>query len=148
MNKVQTDNFMEIYFAGSIRGAAADKDTYKRFIEHLSGHGKVLTEHSFDFDYSQEIRLDDRGIYELDTGWLRDADALVAEVSSPSLGVGYEIGHVEALGKPILCLYRKQEGKRLSAMIGGNGGLKVVEYDGEAEALEAMDDFLGSVKID
>ncbi len=75
---------MEIYFAGSIRGAEADKPLFKRFIEHLSSHGKVLTEHSFDFDYSQEIRLDDHGIYELDTGWLKDADALVAEVSSPS----------------------------------------------------------------
>ena len=137
---------MEIYFAGSIRGAEADKLLYKRFIEHLSRHGKVLTEHSFDFDYSQEIKLDDHEIYELDTGWLKDADALVAEVSSPSLGVGYEIGHVEALGKPILCLYRRQEGRRLSAMIGGNRKLKIVEYDGEEEALNAMDDFINAVK--
>ena len=137
---------MEIYFAGSIRGAEADKPLYKRFIEHLSGHGKVLTKHSFDFDYTQEIKLDDHEIYELDTGWLKDADALVAEVSSPSLGVGYEIGHVEALGKPILCLYRRQEGRRLSAMIGGNRKLKIVEYDGEEEALNAMDDFINAVK--
>ena len=137
---------MEIYFAGSIRGAEADKPLFKRFIEHLSGHGRVLTEHSFDFDYSQEIRLDDHEIYELDTGWLKDADALVAEVSSPSLGVGYEIGHVEALGKPILCLYRRQEGRRLSAMIGGNRKLKIVEYDGEEEALNAIDDFINAIK--
>ena len=137
---------MEIYFAGSIRGAEADKPLYKRFIEHLSRHGKVLTEHSFDFDYSQEIKLDDYEIYELDTGWLKDAEALVAEVSSPSLGVGYEIGHVEALGKPILCLYRRQEGRRLSAMIGGNRKLKIVEYDGEEEALNAIDDFINAIK--
>ena len=42
---------MEIYFAGSIRGAEADKPRFKRFIEHLSGHGTVLTEHSFGFSY-------------------------------------------------------------------------------------------------
>lgn len=137
---------MEIYFAGSIRGAEADKPLFKRFIEHLSGHGKVLTEHSFDFDYSQEIRLDDCGIYELDTGWLKDADALVAEVSSPSLGVGYEIGRFEAMGKPILCLYRRQEGRRLSAMIGGNRNLEIVEYESEEEALKAMDDFINATK--
>ena len=137
---------MEIYFAGSIRGAEADKPLFKRFIDHLSGHGKVLTEHSFDFDYSQETRLDDHEIYELDTGWLNDADVLVAEVSSPSLGVGYEIGQVEALGKPILCLYRRQEGRRLSAMIGGNRSLKIVEYDSEDEALKAMDDFINAIK--
>ena len=137
---------MEIYFAGSIRGAKADKSRFKRFIEHLSGHGKVLTEHSFDYDYPQEIKKDDYEIYELDTGWLKDADALVAEVSSPSLGVGYEIGRVEAMGKPILCLYRRQEGRRLSAMIGGNRKLKIVEYDVEEEALNAMDDFINSIK--
>ena len=137
---------MEIYFAGSIRGAEADKSRFKRFIEHLSRYGKVLTEHSFDFNYSQEIRLDDYGIYALDTGWLKDADVLVAEVSSPSLGVGYEIGLVEALGKPILCLYRKQEGRRLSAMIGGNRKLKIVEYDREEEALNAMDDLIDAIK--
>jgi nucleoside 2-deoxyribosyltransferase len=137
---------MEIYFAGSIRGAKADKPRFKRFIEHLTIHCKVLTEHSFDFDYTQEIKLDDNEIYELDTGWLKDADALVAEVSSPSLGVGYEIGKVEAMGKPILCLYRRQEGRRLSAMIGGNRKLKIVEYDREEEALSAMDDFINAIK--
>ena len=137
---------MEIYFAGSIRGAEADKPLFKRFIEHLSGQGKVLTEHSFDYEYTREIQLDDHGIYELDMGWLKDADALVAEVSSPSLGVGYEIGRVEAMGKPILCLYRRQEGRRLSAMISGNMNLKVVEYDSEEEALKAMDDFINAIK--
>jgi hypothetical protein len=60
--------------------------------------------------------------------------------------VGYEIGHVEALGKPILCLYRKQEGRRLSAMIGGNRSLKIVEYDSEDKALKAMDDFINAIK--
>ena len=137
---------MEIYFAGSIRGAEADKPRFKRFIEHLKKHGRVLTEHSFDYDNTQEIQLDDYGIYELDTGWLKDADALVAEVSSPSLGVGYEIGKVEAMGKPILCLYRRQEGRRLSAMISGNRKLKIVEYDSEKEALNAMDDFINALK--
>jgi nucleoside 2-deoxyribosyltransferase len=136
---------MKIYFAGSIRGAKADKSLFKRFIKHLSGYGEVLTKHSFDFDYSQEIRLDDYGIYELDTGWLKDADVLVAEVSSPSLGVGYEIGRVEALKKPILCLYKKQEGRRLSAMIGGNRKLKIIEYDGVEEALSAIDRFMSDI---
>ncbi|MEE8355621.1 MAG: nucleoside 2-deoxyribosyltransferase, partial [Candidatus Bathyarchaeia archaeon] len=111
-----------------------------------SRHGKVLTEHSFDYTYTQEIKVDDHQIYELDTGWLKDADALVAEVSSPSLGVGYEIGRVEAMGKPILCLYKRQEGRRLSAMIGGNRKLKVVEYDREEEAMNAMDAFIDSIK--
>jgi nucleoside 2-deoxyribosyltransferase len=137
---------MEIYFAGSIRGATSDKSLFKRFIGHLSSYGKVLTEHSFDFDYSQEIRQNDHEIFELDTAWLKDTDVLVAEVSSPSLGVGYEIGRVEAMEKPILCLYRRQEGRRLSAMIGGNMKLKIVEYNREEEALNAIDEFINAIE--
>ncbi len=36
---------------------------------------------------------------------------VVAEVTQPSLGVGYEIGRAVAMGKPILCLYRPSPDK-------------------------------------
>ena len=36
----------------------------------------------------------------------------MAEVTQPSLGVGYEIGRAVAMDKKILCLYRPQDGKR------------------------------------
>lgn len=36
---------------------------------------------------------------------------VVAEVTQPSLGVGYELGRAVALGKPILCLFRPQSGR-------------------------------------
>ena len=39
---------------------------------------------------------------------------LVAEVTQPSLGVGYEIGRALDMNKKILCLYRPQPGKRMS----------------------------------
>lgn len=36
---------------------------------------------------------------------------VVAEVTQPSLGVGYELGRAVALNKPILCLFRPQSGR-------------------------------------
>ena len=36
---------------------------------------------------------------------------IVAEVTQPSLGVGYEIGRAFDMNKPILCIYRPQQGK-------------------------------------
>ena len=42
---------------------------------------------------------------------------LVAEVTQPSLGVGYEIGRAVDMNKRILCLYRPQPGKRELAPI-------------------------------
>lgn len=37
---------------------------------------------------------------------------LVAEVTQPSLGVGYEIGRAIDMKKKILCLFRPQSGRR------------------------------------
>ena len=43
--------------------------------------------------------------------------AIVAEVTQPSLGVGYELGQGTAMGKKILCLYRPQPDKCKHARI-------------------------------
>ncbi|XP_073775739.1 5-hydroxymethyl-dUMP N-hydrolase isoform X1 [Danio rerio] len=47
------------------------------------------------------------------------SDVIVAEVTQPSLGVGYELGRAVAMNKRILCLFRPFSGKVLSAMIRG-----------------------------
>ncbi len=36
---------------------------------------------------------------------------MIAEVTQPSLGVGYELGRAVDMNKKILCIYRPQEGK-------------------------------------
>lgn len=45
-----------------------------------------------------------------------------------SLGVGYELGQAESMGKRIICLYRNTEGKRLSAMSAGNTYMEIHSY--------------------
>jgi nucleoside 2-deoxyribosyltransferase len=119
---------MKIYFAASIRGGRNYVRDYKAIISELRIYGKVLTEHIAD------DKLDDRGenisdtaIFERDTGWLRESDIIVAEVTQPSLGVGYEIALGESLGKRIICLFKQKSGN-LSAMIKGNRKLEVLEY--------------------
>jgi nucleoside 2-deoxyribosyltransferase len=81
-------------------------------------------------------------VYTRDVAWLREADALVAEVSTPSHGVGYEIALALTLGKPVLCLYR--QGARVSKMITGNTepALSVAAYADEAQAIQLMHAFL------
>jgi len=119
---------MKIYFAASIRGGRDYARDYKKIISQLSIYGQVLTEHI------AENKLDDQGedisetdIFERDTEWLRESDIIVAEVTQPSLGVGYEIALGESLGKRIVCLFKQQSGN-LSAMIKGNRKLEVLEY--------------------
>jgi len=127
----------KIYFAGSIRGGREDAGLYQQIIVALTNFGEVLTEHvgNAGLQETGEDRLTDSEIYRRDLDWLKTADLVVAEVSTPSLGVGFEIASALALKIPVLCLYRLQEGKRLSAMISGCPELEVLTYRNLAECI-------------
>ncbi|XP_033115804.1 putative 2'-deoxynucleoside 5'-phosphate N-hydrolase 1 [Anneissia japonica] len=108
-----------IYFCGSIRGGRQDRELYERLIKDLKQYGEVLTEHIADKGILEKEQLDDKGIHDRDMDWLISSDVIVAEVTQPSLGVGYEIGRAVSLNKKILCLFRPNSDKRLSAMVAG-----------------------------
>ena len=135
---------MKIYFAGSIRGGRDDATLYRRIITLLSEYGEVLTEHvgSEELTPSGEENLSDEGIYARDAAWLAEADVVVAEVTTPSHGVGYEIGQAEAMGKPVLCIYRPSAGRRLSAMLAGNSALQCEAYESLKELRPTLEHFL------
>lgn len=136
---------MTIYFAASISGGRGDQAVYQQIIELLKQHGTVLTEHFGDASLtSAGEALDDCAIHDRDLDWLRSADVLVAEVTTPSLGVGYEIGRAVEWGKRIVCLYRPSEGRRLSGMIAGCTGIVVREYTGVADLVSILNETLVS----
>jgi nucleoside 2-deoxyribosyltransferase len=122
---------MDVFFSGSIRGGRSDVNLYADLIEIIEEYGTVLTEHVGVEDVEEreaEAGLSDGDIYDQDVAWLEEADAVVAEVTTPSLGVGYEIGRAVAREKPVLCLYRPDADHDLSAMVRGNDAARVVEY--------------------
>jgi nucleoside 2-deoxyribosyltransferase len=133
---------MNIYFAGSIRGGRDDKDLYLAIIDLLRNYGTMLTEHVGDKTLSAqgEQTLTEEFIYERDMSWLNSSDVVVAEVTQPSLGVGYEIAKAEE-HKRVLCLYREQEGRRLSAMIAGSKKLRVEKYIALDDVKKIFEDF-------
>ncbi len=135
---------MKIYFAGSIRGGREDKELYLQLILHLQKKGDVLTEHvgNPELTLMGEDGPTDEWIYDRDMEWIQAADVMVAEVSTPSLGVGYEIAMAESLGKPILCLWRSQPDRRLSAMISGDRKVKNETYGTFEEATQKIDHFI------
>lgn len=73
---------------------------------------------------------------------LKSCDVIIADVSSPSLGVGFEIAKAVELDKKILCLYKIQNNKRLSAMIDGCLNVKVEKYKTFDNIKKAIDKFL------
>ncbi|HEV7472581.1 MAG TPA: nucleoside 2-deoxyribosyltransferase, partial [Pyrinomonadaceae bacterium] len=136
---------MKIYFAGSIRGGRSDAALYYEIVKQLRNHGEVLTEHVGDTELGiLGQHIGDRKIHDRDLEWLRDSDCLVAEVTNPSLGVGYEVGKAAEWGKPVLCLYRPANGRSLSAMIAGCRAVTVREYQNPAELPAIFKEFLRS----
>ncbi len=134
---------MKIYFAGSIRGGRQDAALYRQIIELLKEHGQVLTEHVGEDEVEQvERRLSDEEIYTRDMGWLEEADVLIAEVTVPSHGVGYEIARAEFLDKPILCLHRSARAQRLSALIAGNPNVVCEGYQRVGQLSRVLRSFL------
>lgn len=118
---------MKIYFAGSIRGGRQDIELYQEIIGLLGKYGKVMTEHVGDSELNiTESGWSQKRIYDYDMNMLSGSEVMVAEVSTPSLGVGYEIARFE--GKPILGLVKKSIGGHLSSMIAGNPNVTVFEY--------------------
>ena len=134
---------MKIYFAASIRGGRDDVDIYIKLIEHLKQYGEVLTEHVGERGLTPqgEKNVSEEFIHNRDMAWLLQTNIVVAEVTNPSLGVGYELGRAMMDKKPILCLYRPQKGKRLSAMVGGCNSITTRNYKTIDEAKKCIDDF-------
>lgn len=139
---------MKIYFAGSIRGGRKDAALYNELITHLGNYGEVLTEHigELKMTHPGDDGPSDRFIHDRDMEWLIRSDVIVAEVTTVSMGVGYEIGRAVEMGKKVLCLYRPGTGKNLSAMIGGSPQLELVKYFTTEEAKKSIDFFLNNLE--
>lgn len=137
---------MNIYFCGSIRGGRGLAETYAKMIEQLGQHGKVLTEHlgSDDVIESKDRSMTDKEIHDRDMQWIIESDLLVAEVTVPSLGVGYEIGRALEMGKPVLCLFQPETEFHLSAMIAGSDKVVMKYYRNLKEAKAQIDAFFSA----
>ena len=135
---------MNVYFSCSLTGGRSDEQAYRSIVAHLLERGHdVPTAHLAEPTVMELERIvEPAEVYARDIQWIRGCDAVVAEVSTPSHGVGYEIAFALGLGKPVLCCYR--QGARVSKMITGNDspGLRRFEYGDLPHALGAIDAFL------
>lgn len=138
---------MNIYFACSITGGREFESVYQEFTYTLLSDGhEVPTAHLAGSNVmSLERVIEPREVYERDVTWIRACDALIAEVSVPSHGVGYEIGFALQQGKPVLCL--AQAGRMVSKMITGNSHptLTVRFYQDVVEGIAFIREFLSGI---
>ena len=139
---------MNIYFACSITGGREYEAVYQDLTAALLADGhEVPTAHLADTTVVElEAVVSPGDVYRRDVAWIQHADALIAEVSVPSHGVGYEIGFALNAGKRVLCL--SQQGRKLSKMVSGNPdpNLIVKTYKDNQEAIQLVRIFIAELK--
>ena len=121
---------------------------YQTIVELLLAHKHVIpTAHLADANIlALEGELSPEQTYLRDCHWVKECDALVAEASTPSHGVGYEIALALFFRKPVLCCYQK--GVRVSKMLTGNTspGFSRLAYGSDKELCSGLISFLESIK--
>ncbi len=138
---------MKIYFACSITGGRQYEQTYQALTQFLLDQGyEVPTAHLAEsniLDLEKVAHPND--VYARDINWIQASDILLAEVSVPSHGVGYEIGYALGLKKPVLCIHDAD--RVVSKMITGNPDplLRVVSYTVLDDAFAAISQFVNKV---
>lgn len=139
---------MKVYFACAIVGGRQDETAYQHIVDTLlaDGHEVPTAINAGDGWRTLEGSPDPNEVYRRDTTWIDESRAVIAEISTPSHGVGYEISYALDRNKPVLCLYRR--GARVSKMISGNTmpGLQVSDYGDFEEAASITRDFIAELQ--
>ena len=116
---------MRIYLACTVRGNRSGVAAARVAAATLQALGhEVLTSHLLEDDVDRaESALPEREVYERDRRWLDSCDAIVAEASGSTYGVGFEVGYVtgkaSASGQRIFVLYDAACRHAVSRLISG-----------------------------
>ena len=133
----------KVYFACSILGGG-DTSTYMSIIDAIKESGGEVLSEIFVHDVinygGSPLPADE--IHTRDVQMIQDSDIMIAEVTNPSLGVGYELAYAESLKRPILCLFNASSGKKLSAMVRGNSYNTIAEYSDLQYIKDAVQSFI------
>jgi hypothetical protein len=140
---------MKVYFACSIRGGRENAHLYQKIVDVIKESGAELLSELFanqSIDSNKGVSVSDdmnsEDIWKWDLNWVHEADVIIAEVTQPSLGVGYEIAKAEEWKKPILTLFYEPSNKKLSAMIDGSPDNSTYYYSNEQELELKIKEFI------
>ncbi|HEY3272094.1 MAG TPA: nucleoside 2-deoxyribosyltransferase [Geothrix sp.] len=135
---------MDLYLSCSLTGGRQDQPVVAALVARMEALGhRVLTAHlASESAMAADGGLSPEAVFERDTAWLRASDAVIAEVSTPSHGVGFELAYALERDKPVLCLAR--EGVRVSKMLTGvrQSGFHFQTYRTIEEAIAHQQAFL------
>ncbi len=134
---------MIIYCAGPIKGNTDFKDNYSKVVEIVESLGHTaLSEMSKKFHSS--IPLSSKQIYARDMKWLEGSRLMIAEISGPSLGVGFEIAYALFVKKINVLAVFSSDAPNISSMVTGcnNQKLLVSRYNDPDDLTKIIKDFI------
>ncbi|HUK12535.1 MAG TPA: nucleoside 2-deoxyribosyltransferase [Thermoanaerobaculaceae bacterium] len=136
---------MRVYLAAAMTNASRDLATIRALVDHLESAGhEVPTRHVADAAGREpESAITHAEVARRDLAWVAGSDALVAEVSTPSHGVGVEVAAASARGVPTLLVHRA--GVPVSRLLLGLPGIEVAAYADAAQARASVSRFLARV---
>jgi hypothetical protein len=131
---------MNIYCAGAIKGDISYQSFYKNIVEYLCETGHMAYS-----ELNKELftsgSLTDREIFTRDVQWIKESQLMIAEISGPSLGVGFEISFaLYVLNIPVLACYHFDAGKVSSMITGCTSDLLTVKSYTSIEELKVLID--------
>jgi nucleoside 2-deoxyribosyltransferase len=135
---------MQVYFARSIRGnhGKGDKEASEAIVNTIKSCGHVPALETAHQASMSKVADTNEYIYKRDIEWIDYSQAMIADVSNPSLGVGYEIAYARHICEmPILAVARV--GTNVSAMIAGC--MEITFYRDVADLVPHIEKFLKSV---
>ena len=134
---------MKIYISGSIYGGREKLETYKKIIPALENFAEVLNRNIADDEVlEKEAVQNDEDIFKDLELKIKSADLIFAEVTIPSLGVGYELGLADTIGKKVIGIYDSTITPKVSTMIRGNKRIKLISYENIDEILNNLKEIL------
>jgi len=120
---------------------------YRHIYDFLESLGcDAVSWHVVDLDSDEEeVDMGEQEIYLRDIELLEESDCMVAEVTVPSIGVGYAVCRALGLGIPVLCVH--SAGANVSAMLLGNPNLQglVREYTSLDDLEQILYEFAGAL---
>ncbi|MFH2085203.1 MAG: hypothetical protein ABII21_00195 [bacterium] len=140
---------MKLYFSASISPDRSLLPIYQQIVMELKKlKHNVLSEHVVDQDLKLGDGLTPKELFERETKTIDLAEAVVAEVTTPSWGTAFLIEYALNHGKPVLALYYKEAAMPLPMMIEGHPDLYVAHYSkGNVRTILKKNlDYFGSMK--
>lgn len=111
---------VKVYYAAAMLGDRSNLRDNKLIFEALRKAGfDVLTEHVVEEVLDIYRGLTPREIFERDIKLLEESDVVVADISYPSLGVGFEIAYGLLKNRKVIAICREDRLAVTSALIRG-----------------------------